>query len=67
MFRTSQLMVEQQYTELALAGDLVAARIRSLGVAAPGRYAQFARRTSLMAETGTPRGERNDLAIDQRS
>jgi starvation-inducible DNA-binding protein len=36
MFQTLHLMFETQYTELALAVDLIAERIRSLGVYAPG-------------------------------
>ena len=42
MFQTLHLMFETQYTELALAVDLVAERIRSLGVVAPGTYREFA-------------------------
>jgi starvation-inducible DNA-binding protein len=47
MFQTLHLMFETQYTELALAVDLVAERIRSLGFAAPGTYAEFANLTSI--------------------
>ncbi|MEY3884545.1 MAG: hypothetical protein RIS87_320, partial [Pseudomonadota bacterium] len=36
MFNTLHLMFEGQYTELALAVDLVAERIRALDVYAPG-------------------------------
>ena len=36
MFQTLHLMFETQYTELALAVDLIAERIRALGVHAPG-------------------------------
>jgi len=54
MFSTLHLMFEQQYTELALAVDLVAERIRALGQAAPGSYAQFARLSSVREETGVP-------------
>ena len=36
MFQTLHLMFETQYNELALAVDLVAERIRALGVVAPG-------------------------------
>jgi starvation-inducible DNA-binding protein len=42
MFNTLHLMFEAQYTELALAVDLIAERIRALGLPAPGSYAQFA-------------------------
>jgi starvation-inducible DNA-binding protein len=42
MFRTLHLMFEEQYTELALAVDLIAERIRALGFPAPGTYGEFA-------------------------
>jgi starvation-inducible DNA-binding protein len=54
MFGTLHALFEQQYTELALAVDLVAERIRSLGHPAPGSYAQFARLSSVEEETGVP-------------
>jgi starvation-inducible DNA-binding protein len=57
MFKTLHLMFEQQYTELALAVDLVAERIRALGHAAPGSYTQFARLSSVEEETSVPRTE----------
>lgn len=57
MFNTLHLMFEAQYNELALAVDLIAERIRSLGVAAPGSYAQFAALTSIKEETGVPKAE----------
>ncbi|MBI4911999.1 MAG: DNA starvation/stationary phase protection protein [Acidobacteria bacterium] len=47
MFQTLHLLFETQYTELALAVDLVAERIRALGFTAPGTYAAFARLTSI--------------------
>jgi starvation-inducible DNA-binding protein len=36
MFRTLHLMFEEQYTELALAVDIIAERIKALGFPAPG-------------------------------
>jgi starvation-inducible DNA-binding protein len=57
MFATLHLMFEQQYTELALAADAVAERIRALGHPAPGSYTQFARLTSVREETGVPRAQ----------
>jgi starvation-inducible DNA-binding protein len=54
MFSTLHLMYEQQYTELALAVDLIAERIRALGLPAPGSYAQFSRLSSVKEETGVP-------------
>lgn len=47
MFQTLHLMFETQYNELALAVDLVAERIRSLGVFAPGTYKAFSKLTSI--------------------
>jgi starvation-inducible DNA-binding protein len=41
MFQTLHLMFEEQYTELADAVDLIAERIRALGIPAPGTYRQF--------------------------
>ena len=47
MFNTLHLMFEGQYTELALAVDLVAERIRSLDVYAPGTYRDFVKLSSI--------------------
>ncbi len=55
MFNTLHLMFEQQYTELALAVDSIAERIRALGVKAPGSYAAFAKLSSIAEETGNPK------------
>ncbi|MDP8567285.1 Dps family protein [Methylophilus aquaticus] len=55
MFNTLHLMFETQYTELALAVDLVAERIRSLGVYAPGTYAQFSKLTSIDETIDVPK------------
>ena len=41
MFNTLHLMFETQYTELALAVDEIAERIRALGVFAPGSYKAY--------------------------
>ena len=54
MFSSLHLMFEQQYTELALAVDVVAERIRALGEPSPGSYAQFGRLTSVREEMGVP-------------
>lgn len=54
MFNTLHTMFELQYTELALAVDGIAERIRALGVAAPGSYKQFGELTSIAEETGVP-------------
>lgn len=54
MFQTLHLMFETQYTELALAVDLIAERIRSLGVPAPGTYREFAKLTTIKEPHGVP-------------
>jgi starvation-inducible DNA-binding protein len=54
MFQTLHTMFELQYTELALAVDLIAERIRALGHYAPGSYAQYAKLSSIKEETGVP-------------
>jgi starvation-inducible DNA-binding protein len=57
MFQTLHVMFEQQYTELALAVDSIAERIRALGFPAPGTYADFAERSSIKEERGVPAAE----------
>jgi starvation-inducible DNA-binding protein len=55
MFQTLHLMFETQYTELALAVDLVAERIRALGHPAPGTYSEYARLSSIPETAGAPK------------
>ena len=62
MFNTLHLMFEAQYTELALAVDLVAERIRSLDVYAPGTYSQFAKLSSIKEPDGVPKA--NDMIAE---
>lgn len=57
MFSTLHLMFEAQYTELALAVDLIAERIRSLGFPAPGSYSEYAKLTSIPEADGVPSAE----------
>jgi starvation-inducible DNA-binding protein len=52
MFQTLHLMFEVQYNELWTATDLIAERIRSLGVFAPGTYSEFAALSSIKEEKG---------------
>jgi starvation-inducible DNA-binding protein len=54
MFQALHVMFETQYNELALAVDVVAERIRSLGLPAPGTYAQFEQLSSIRQENGVP-------------
>ncbi len=54
MFNSLHAMFMAQYTELWNAVDPVAERIRSLGHAAPGSYAQFGKLSSVPDAPGTP-------------
>lgn len=53
MFQTLHTMFETQYTELALAVDLIAERIRSLGQLAPGSYSSFRELSKIPDGKGT--------------
>lgn len=55
MFQTLHLLFETQYTELALAVDLIAERIRALDHPAPGTYADYARLSTIKEKTGVPK------------
>jgi starvation-inducible DNA-binding protein len=55
MFQTLHLMFETQYTELALAVDLIAERIRALGYPAPGSYSAYAKLSSIPETTEVPK------------
>jgi starvation-inducible DNA-binding protein len=57
MFQTLHLMFEQHYNELWTAVDLIAERIRALGVLAPGTYAEFSTLTSIKEEKGDLKAE----------
>ena len=57
MFNTLHLMFETQYTELALAVDLIAERIRALGHPAPGSYSAYAKLSSIKEANGQPKAE----------
>jgi starvation-inducible DNA-binding protein len=54
MFTTLHTLFEQQYTELALAVDVVAERLRAIGRRAPGSYTEFARLAAVKEELETP-------------
>ena len=53
-FNSLHLMFEGQYTELALAVDLIAERIRALGEPAPGSYSAFAKLSTIKEADGVP-------------
>ena len=59
MFNTLHLMFEGQYTELALAVDSIAERIRALGFPAPGSYKECAKLSSIPEADGVP--EANEM------
>jgi starvation-inducible DNA-binding protein len=52
MFNTLHLMFETQYTELAIAVDLIAERIRALGFIAPGSYSEFIKLSKIKESNG---------------
>lgn len=54
MFRSLHLMFEEQYTELAIAADDIAERIRALDVLAPGSLSEFKDLTSIEDGKGAP-------------
>jgi starvation-inducible DNA-binding protein len=66
-FNSLHLMFEGQYTELALAVDLIAERIRALGEPAPGSYSAYAKLSSIKEAEGLPAAEEmvRILAEDQ--
>ncbi|WP_444997026.1 Dps family protein [Aliikangiella sp. IMCC44359] len=53
-FRELHLMFEEHYTELAVAVDDIAERIRTLDVAAPGTYKEFSKLSSIVEVEGVP-------------
>ena len=57
LFNTLHTMFETQYTELAIAVDDIAERIRALGIKAPGSYSEFAKLTHIPEATGDESAE----------
>lgn len=55
MFQTLHAMFMVQYVELWNSVDLIAERIRSLGVFAPGSYAEFAALSKITDDRAVPR------------
>ena len=54
MFQTLHVLFMDHYTEQWNALDLIAERIRSLGLPAPGTYKEFSRLASIKEVEGTP-------------
>jgi len=69
MFTTLHTLFEQEYTDLAMAVDEIAERIRALGYSAPGSYKQFAELTTIEEETRVPQAEEmiRQLVVGQES
>ncbi len=57
LFHTLHAMFEEQYTELAVAIDEIAERIRALGEPTPGSFTDFAKLSSINEESGSPSAE----------
>jgi starvation-inducible DNA-binding protein len=57
MFQTLHLMFMQHYNELWLATDLIAERIRALGVLAPATYGEFISLSSIKEQKGFVKAE----------
>ncbi len=55
-------MFEEQYTDLAVAVDDIAERIRSLGEKAPGTFSEFSELTSI--KEGDKNASANDMVKD---
>jgi starvation-inducible DNA-binding protein len=54
MFRTLHLMFEEEYTELAIAVDEIAERIRSLGHIAPASFTSYGALSSIPEDASVP-------------
>jgi len=69
MFTTLHTMFETQYTELALAVDEIAERIRAIGEPAPASYSEFAEMTSIKEARGVRSAEQmlRELTADQET
>lgn len=67
MFTTLHTLFETEYTELALAVDEIAERIRTLGAYAPGSFSEFSQLSQVKEDTGHPEAKVmiKNLAADQ--
>lgn len=68
-FRSLHTQFEEQYTELAVAIDDIAERIRSLGHRAPGSFREFQDLTSIQEDTDQPKALEmvRRLAVDNET
>ncbi|MFZ1666741.1 MAG: DNA starvation/stationary phase protection protein [Flavobacteriales bacterium] len=69
MFTTLHNLFMAQYTELSLAVDEIAERMRALDAKAPGSFAAFSKLSSVKEETGTPNAKTmiKKLVADQEA
>jgi len=69
MFTTLHTLFETQYTELALANDEIAERIRALGAFAPGSLAEFSKLSVVKEAKGrsTAKEMIQTLVADQKA
>jgi len=54
MFTTLHTLFETEYTELALAIDEIAERIRAVGARAPGSYSEYLKLSAVSEDTTSP-------------
>jgi len=68
MFNTLHTMFETEYTELALAVDEIAERIRAVGARAPGSYREFSELSSVREDSNTTDAKQMiaNLVADQK-
>jgi len=68
MFNTLHTMFETEYTELALAVDEIAERIRAVGARAPGSYREFSELSSVQEDSNTTDAKQMiaNLVADQK-
>jgi len=68
MFNTLHTMFETEYTELALAVDEIAERIRAIGARAPGSYREFSELSSVQEDSNTTDAKQMiaNLVADQK-
>ncbi len=67
MFTTLHTLFEAQYTELAMAVDEIAERVRALDAFAPGSFTAFAKLSTVKEDVGRPEAKEmiRLLAADQ--
>lgn len=69
MFNTLHTLFEVEYTELALAVDEIAERIRTVGARAPGSYSEFVALASIKEDPTSPKALAmiENLVADQQT